>query len=83
MRTAAQSPTGTCVGPNLCQPSRFRPMISTSASTGWPELGAILPPNRRPIRAPRPASKQMRTAIGSQIGPRQALSTFFSIVFLG
>ena len=39
-------------------------MTSTSASTGWPEVTAILPPKRRPNFAPRPASKQRRTAIG-------------------
>ena len=51
MRTAAQSPTGTCVGPKLCQASRFRPdRPRPRHRSAAPEVGAILPPKRRPIR---------------------------------
>ena len=79
MRTAAQSPRGTLVGPKLCQQSRFKAVTSTRASTGCPDARPILPPMRRGKLAPTPASKQSRTAIGSQIGPIAALLAPLSI----
>ena len=79
MRTAAQSPSGTCVGPKLCQQSRASRATVTVASTGAPDAGPILPPKRSGNVAPSPASKHSLTAIGSQIGPTAAPSTLRSI----
>ena len=41
-------------------------------SSGSPEAGPILPPTRSVRRAPSPASKAVRTATGSHIGPMAA-----------
>jgi len=67
-RTAAQSPSGTRLGPKVCQQSRARHLTSTMASIGAPDAGAVLPPKRSGNCAPCPASKHRRTAMGSQIG---------------
>ena len=56
-----------------------RERTSTSASMGWPEVTAVLPPKRSWSFAPSPAAKQKRTAIGSQSGPTAAPSTLRSI----
>src|SRR5260370_6604498 len=69
---AEQSASGTWVGRNLCQQSRLSPITVTLASIGAPEVGPILPPKRSGNSAPSPASKQSRTAIGSQSGPSTA-----------
>ena len=79
-RTAAQSPTGTWVGPKLCQASRLRPMISTIGVDRLARSSARSC-RRSAARSSRPARHRSRCArrSGSQIGPRQAFSTLLSI----
>src|SRR5829696_5371640 len=47
-------------------------MIVTSASTGAPEVMAVLPPKRNGSVVPTPAAWQNCTATGSHSGPTQA-----------
>ena len=65
----AQSPRGTFASTKVWCAWRRSAVTVTSASTGGPELGAILPPKRSRSRPPSPAMKHSRTAIGSHSGP--------------
>ncbi len=72
--TSAQSPIGTGASDRpVITMSGSRALTVQSRSSGSPDSGLILPPMRIDRRAPTPASKAMRTAIGSHIGPTAAL----------